>query len=313
MLVKFMLIFGTQMHIVTFCFIMLEFCMFVWQIARYFYRPNDRHRGWFILLLFLLLLYNIANGLFPDSRVHLPVTIQNMIAHGTCFLMASYFPFYFYKEFKLQAMRWHALFGVSLFFMLPYVLFFVILYTINGDLQKDMRYGVIAPFVYSVVLLRAILHAIREHYKSDRDDRFYVEELAVYCAVIPWAGMTAFAWFPVSQEVKALWANLGFLVITIMFFVKSAQRAMLDNLKKSEITIGGTSREFFQANCFHYGLTRMEILLIQQVYKGLSNREIADRMSISENTVKKHIQNAYGKTHVRNRSALIYKLQNHHY
>lgn len=308
-----MLIFGTQMHIVTFCFIMLEFCMFVWQVARYFYRLSDRPRGWFILLLFLLLLYNTANGLFPDNRIHLPITIQNMIAHGTCFLMASYFPFYFYKEFNLQAIRRHALFGVPLFLMLPYLLFFVIMYTINGDLQKDMRYGVIVPFVYSVVLLRAILRAMWEHYKTDRDDHFYLEELAVYCAVIPWAGMTAFAWFPVSQEVKALWANLGFLVITIMFFVKSAQRAMLENLKENEITIGRTSQEFFQANCLHYGLTRMEILLIQQVYKGLTNREIAERMSISENTVKKHIQNAYGKTHVRSRSALIYKLQNHHY
>lgn len=308
-----MLIFGTQMHIVTFCFIALEFCMFIWQIARCFYRLRDPHRGWFILLLCLLLLYNVANGLFPDPRLCVSVLTQHMIADATSFLMAAYLPIYFYKEFDLQAIRWHVLSGVPLFLILPYVIFFVIMYFINGDIRKDIRYAVIAPFFYSVVMLYAIYQALRNRYKTNPDNHIYVEGLTVYYASIPWTGMAVFAWFPVSQQVQALWANTGFLIITIMFFVKSAREAAHEYVQQKEVTVGGTSSEFFQANCVHYGLTRMEILLIQQLYKGLTNKEIADRMSISENTVKKHIQNAYGKTHVRNRSALIHKLQNHRY
>jgi hypothetical protein len=59
--------------------------------------------------------------------------------------MASFFPFYFYKAFDLKSLRWHALYGVPLFLMLPYVIFFVVVYAINGELNVDIKYGMIAP------------------------------------------------------------------------------------------------------------------------------------------------------------------------
>ncbi|MHB8209563.1 LuxR C-terminal-related transcriptional regulator [Mucilaginibacter sp.] len=55
--------------------------------------------------------------------------------------MASFFPFYFYKAFNLKSIRWHALFGVPLFLMLPYLVFFVLIYAINGNLNVDIRFG----------------------------------------------------------------------------------------------------------------------------------------------------------------------------
>lgn len=81
-----------------------------------------------------------------------------------------------------------------------------------------------------------------------------------------------------------------------MLYDQSAKRAMLEYLEENAITIGETNPYLFQANCLHFDLTKMEILIIQHLYKGRSNKEIADLMSISENTVKKHIQNAYRKT-----------------
>ncbi|MHB8205895.1 response regulator transcription factor [Mucilaginibacter sp.] len=306
-------VFGTQIHIATFSFILLEFCMFIWQLARYFYRLRDQHRGWYILLLFLLLLYNITTGLFPDAKINVTVPTQNMIAYGTAFLIASYFPFYFYKEFDLRTLRWHALFGVPLFLILPYLIFFVILYSINGNLKADFRYGIIIPFIYSTILLWVILRTIRRHYEENRDHNFYIEELTVYCAVFPWGAMSVLSWFQVGQLTKVLCTNSGFLFITLMFFYKSARRAKLEYLQENEITILGTEPELFQANCLHYGLTRTEILIVQLLYKGLSNMEIANKMLISKDTVKKHIQNIFRKTVVRNRSALIHKLQNHQY
>lgn len=235
-----------------------------------------------------------------------------MIAYGMAFLMVSYFPFYFYKEFDLTVLRKHVLYGVPLFLILPYMVFFVIMYTINGELKKDMRYGVILPFVYSLVLLWIVLSAIRKRYQQNRDDHFYAEEISVYFAVLPWVPMTVFAWLEVGQVVETLCANVGFLIITIIFFIKSARRAMREYLEENAITIGETNPYLFQANCLHFDLTRMEILIIQHIYKGRSNREIADLMSISENTVKKHLQNVYRKVNVKSRAALIYKLQNHH-
>ena len=119
-----MLVFRTQIHIVTFIFIVLELMMLSFQFFYYLFRPEDRNRLWYLILLVLMLFYNITGGLFPDPNINLSISLQEMIAYGSGFLMASYFPFYFYKAFDLKSLRWHAYYGVPLFLMLPYVVFF---------------------------------------------------------------------------------------------------------------------------------------------------------------------------------------------
>jgi DNA-binding CsgD family transcriptional regulator len=305
-----MLVFGTQIHIVTFVFIVLEFCMLIWQSARYFYRLRDKHRGWYCLLLVLLLFHNLTSGFFPDPDLALSVPLQHMISYGTTFLMAAYFPFYFYKEFDLKILRWHALRGAPLFLLLPYMVFFVIMYALNNDLKRDIRYGVIIPFIYSIILLRDIFYAIRRRYKKSRNRHFYKEELTVYLAILPWVAEAFLAWFQGSQLAEALCTNIGFLIITLIFFYKSALRARLEFVHENNAAIGEASDELFRANCLHYGLTKTEILIVQKIYKGMSTDEIAEIMSSSRDTVKKHIQNIFKKAGVRNRTALIHKLQN---
>jgi DNA-binding NarL/FixJ family response regulator len=49
-------------------------------------------------------------------------------------------------------------------------------------------------------------------------------------------------------------------------------------------------------------LTRREIDLLQLLVEGLSNRAIAERLSISENTVKYHMKNIFQKLNVQNRT-----------
>ncbi len=56
-----------------------------------------------------------------------------------------------------------------------------------------------------------------------------------------------------------------------------------------------------------FQLTNRETEMIPYIFEGLKNAEIADRLFISEITVKKHIQNLYKKMDVNNRTALIHK------
>jgi DNA-binding CsgD family transcriptional regulator len=308
------LVFGTQVELITAIFIGLEILMFLFQLASYFYRPKDKYRGWYLLLLALMLLYNITGGLFPDNKIHIPIEVQEMIAYGTGFLMASYFPFYFYKAFELKALRWHTLFGVPLFLALPYLIFFVIVYAINGKLDVDIRYGMIVPFIYALVLLWAMFRAIRNKYRENRDKKKYVEEIAMHCAVSPWAALAFFGLVEENQLIEVLCTNTGIIIITILFITKSVRNARQEyqefNKKKDEPPTDGMSQDEFVANCLHFGLTRMEILVVQWVYKGKSNKEIAGLLYISEDTVKKHLQNAFRKVGVRNRVGLIHKLIN---
>jgi DNA-binding CsgD family transcriptional regulator len=306
------LVWGTQIEVITAIFIGLEILMFLFQLASYFYWPGDKNRGWFLLLLFLMLLYNVTGGLFPDAKIPIALSVQEMIAYGTGFLMASYFPFYFYKAFELKALRWHALYGVPLFLALPYLIFFVIVYAINGKLDVDIRIGMFIPFCYALVLLWAMFRAIRNKYQENRNKQKYLEETAMYGAVTPWAALAFFGLVEESQLVEALCTNTGIVIITVLFLRRSITDARFEYQKKqNEPIIDGLNHEEFIANCLHFGLTRTEILIIQQVHKGKSNKDIADQLSVSEETIKKHIQNALRKTGAKNRIALLHKVQNY--
>ncbi len=56
-----------------------------------------------------------------------------------------------------------------------------------------------------------------------------------------------------------------------------------------------------------YCLTQRETEIVGWIAEGLKNSEIADRLFISEMTVKKHIQNIFEKIGVKNRASLIRK------
>jgi LuxR family maltose regulon positive regulatory protein len=57
-------------------------------------------------------------------------------------------------------------------------------------------------------------------------------------------------------------------------------------------------------------LTPREIEVLQLVAEGLSNREIARRLSISLSTVKRHNANIYGKLSVNNRTQAVSRARN---
>ncbi|MGH9155466.1 MAG: response regulator [Acidimicrobiales bacterium] len=57
-------------------------------------------------------------------------------------------------------------------------------------------------------------------------------------------------------------------------------------------------------------LTAREMEVLRLVAKGMSNREIADQLFISENTVKNHVRNILEKLHLHNRmEAVVYAMR----
>ncbi|WP_316777975.1 helix-turn-helix transcriptional regulator [Pedobacter antarcticus] len=304
-----MLVFGTEMHLVTFVFSVLEMLMFIFLLPGYLNWPDDKPRFWYLILLLLLILYNVTGGLLPDPQFPIPIFIQNIIAYGSGFLMASYFPFYFYKAFNLKLLRFHALYGVPLFLLVPYLLFFVISYSINNDLNFTVKYGIIVPFFYSFVLLWSIFRAINEAYKENRRKSYYIEEIAVYCAVFPWASMTVIAYFSFSQLTEALLTNLGFLAITAMFICKFILQDRNEINKLRNISINGVRPELFRENCARFQLTSREKEVIILLHEGYHTGEIASKLNIAERTVTTHIQNMMSKTNTHSRLELLRKLE----
>jgi DNA-binding NarL/FixJ family response regulator len=59
------------------------------------------------------------------------------------------------------------------------------------------------------------------------------------------------------------------------------------------------------------GLTAREIEIVREIAQGASNRDIARRLVISENTVKNHVRNVLAKLHLRNRREVMEYAQRH--
>lgn len=300
-----MLVFGTEMHIVTFMFVILEIAMFFYQSVYYLFRPQDKSRLWYTILLFLLIIYNITGGLFPDPEINLSIKAQNIIAYGSGFLVACYFPYYFYRGFGLKKLRFHAIYGVPLFLIAPYVVFFVVGYWLDGNLDDAIKFGTFIPFVYAFVVLTAILRAIWIKYSKDGEKRDIVEMLAVYCAVAPWLSMPVLSYLHVSQLTEVLFTNTGFIIITIIFIRRSIATARRESKLLLEIALLSCDEKLIEANGKKFGLTAKEIEVVKMICQRLKYKEIAERLFISPRTVDKHAENIFNKTAVNNREELI--------
>ena len=62
----------------------------------------------------------------------------------------------------------------------------------------------------------------------------------------------------------------------------------------------------------NFHITRAEMKIIHEILSGYSNSEIAQRLSISELTVKSHITHIYNKLNINNRIQLLECLKNYY-
>lgn len=304
-----MLVFNSEMHLITLLFVLFELMMFSIQVYRYFSGPQDKSRLWYLILLGLLIFYNVTGGIFPDPDIPVRLSLQNTIAYGSGFLIAAYFPYYFYKSFHLAHLRFHALYGTVVFLLGPYLVFFVLIYSFNQDLNFAINYGLIIPFLYSIYLLWVILIAIRKEFKSKSlgvNPPGKMEVLGVYFAVAPWVCLSVFAYFSISQWIEVLVTNAGFIVVTTLSLKRSIDRNRIQyerQLNHQEIQINSFSKK-----CAEYQFSVREQEIARLVCQGLTYEETGRILFISRKTVDAHIRKIFLKTSSRNKVELVHLL-----
>lgn len=295
-----MSMFGTDMHLVTFIFIVIELIFFSHQLSFYLERPEEKKRKYYLIMLGLLIMYNVFSGLFPDPNLNISMNIQIPCAYGGGFVMASYFPYYFYKGLDIRGLGWDAKYGIFLFLILPFLIFFVYLFPQNGDLDLSVSWGLLIPFCYGIYFLVKTFVLIYRKYKGKNR----LDAVLTYLAVIPWILLPVFSFIKSSQVVEALFMNGGFVIITFLFIRNTVDqnRKFYQKIR----SVGGSEKEaVFKLKCEDLGLTPREIEIAGLVAKGLTNKTISEELFISERTVTKHLQNIFKKVEVKNRMELI--------
>ena len=294
---------GTELHILTFVVIILELMMLPLVFWYYYAWPTDKSRLYYFILLSLLIVYNVTGGLFPDSRIHLiSIPAQNITAYGAGFLIAAYFPYYFYKSYHLEGLRFHALYGAPGFLLLPYLIFFWIVYPLTGDLELVIEYGMIVPFIYSPVVLWAILKSMRLQF-SGNDQVLYpyqkLEMRASYFAVLPWLLMSVFSYLHIAQWIEVLVTNTGFLVLSVLSMLRSARMERVEKARLLTLEdLNHKRSKGFAELCEAHQLTKREEEVARLLCQGLTYAQISENLFIAKRTVDTHVQNIFLKTGV---------------
>ena len=164
-----MLVFNTEIHIVTFLILLLELVFFCYQIVHYFSRPSDKNRLYYLILLSFLILHNFVGGLFPDKKIPIPIITQNIIAYAVPAVMSMYFPFYFYKAFNLTKLKFYAYGGSVLFILVPFILFFIVPYYLTNNLELSKDLVLIIPSIYAVSFVYSLNRAIKIKNKENKE------------------------------------------------------------------------------------------------------------------------------------------------
>lgn len=83
----------------------------------------------------------------------------------------------------------------------------------------------------------------------------------------------------------------------------------LTALMNNNLSNGGEDSNHDNCNDFSHDMTKREKEICSLMAEGLTNRQIADKLYISEGTVKNYISNIYDKTGIHDRVKLIVELK----
>ena len=120
-------------------------------------------------------------------------------------------------------------------------------------------------------------------------------------------------------ETSVYWGNIRFIIepldLTIVFWLIINAGSLFFAYHKTFITVldrkedGMSDRRTLKGRindvCEQYKLTPRERELMELIYAGMSNKEIAETLFLSESTVKTHIYNIFRKLEVKNRVGVI--------
>lgn len=323
-----MLILGTQMHIVTFIFVCIELVIFFYLVIYRLARPDDKTAYLNIILIFLLILYNVTGGLLPDENLPGSYFLQASIAYATGFITPCYFPYYVYKAFSLEKMKFHAYKGVFIFLISPYIVFVILFVTSeNIEIAKNL---LIIPTLYALCVIITLIRAVRYKYKNSFKTKGAKEEMAVsFLSLTPWVSLPVIDYFNLGQAVEAATTNTGFLLLLALQLKQHIATVKAEHLRliESEEKLLGWNEKLQQEvekrtkeierlsaeekileGSRQYQLTNREREIAGLICRGSSYKQIAESLFIAERTVTKHVQNIFDKVKVSNKLELLNKL-----
>jgi DNA-binding CsgD family transcriptional regulator len=306
---------GTNLPLIILFIIVFEIAVLFNQSIVYLSRTHEKKRLYHLNLLFLLILYNICEGFFPDQRItFVPELFQNFLGHGFGYVFAAYCPVYFYGVMQLEKLRFHGRFGY-LVVLIPVLIFYGILYPINRDIAFTRKYVYIVPALYAIVIFTIAIRDSIKSYRINQNRLLLGERMCVFFAVFPVSVTPIFGgWLGMDKWVITTTFNVGFLIVNAIFMKQLIKQSKFEYNQLTVLTSKVESysasalniaKATFDTNCLAFSLTKREIEIIELMADGIEYKKIAEMLFISERTVTKHVQNMFIKTGATNKTILF--------
>jgi len=166
-----------------------------------------------------------------------------------------------------------------------------------------------------VVLIISFLTASIAHilFAATANDKLSLGYMVIVTAMLIWNYVSYF-W----GETSVYWGNSAFirapldltiifwLIISAVTLVYTYHKVFLETFSESsESASRNDTADRLEEVCSQFKLTPREKELIELIYSGKSNKEIAEILYLSESTVKTHIYNIFRKMDVKNRVGVI--------
>jgi DNA-binding CsgD family transcriptional regulator len=340
---------GTNMHLLICIIIVVEIIFLVYQIIFYLNRPTDKNRARYVILLFLLIVYNITGGIFSDPRLPVPINLQYILEYGAVILMSIYIPFYIYKFLDLPKLKFYAYYGSLYFLLIPFIATFVIPFALTGNIDLCRNLIIIVPFFYSISFLFALVKSIIKKLKNRRIPHYKEKVIGIFITLFFWImGLSVITYVKGGQIMEHSVTNAGFLIMTFIFIRSSITDSRLEyqkllqfqqanellqikvteRTKELEAVIDNSGMEYipnqnglpkkelhqknsiYDSNCKKYHITGREKEIINLISYGLTYKEISLQLNLSEKTLIKHRSNIFKKVKVNKKLDLLHRLFN---
>jgi len=99
-----------------------------------------------------------------------------------------------------------------------------------------------------------------------------------------------------------LWIGIFSILFLIIGIILSRKLFV-----KTQVVVQPKATGINQDQLVKRGISKREAEILMLMHEGLSNRQIADKLFISENTIKKHISNIFQKLQVERRTEAVKK------
>ena len=307
-----MTVFGSEMHIVTFFIIAVQLILLTNFVIISLKKRDSKSTNRFIWFTISLISYNFFSGIFPDTNIPIPLSIQYIVAYGVGLYTALYYVYYVYSEFDIGHLKFFTLRHLMIILISAFIFFFVLPLIIWQDIGIAKYSFIFIPVAVAIAFLVKISAPLIELYKEKggATNRFYRDRIATgYLTLLSIVLMPIIVALGDFQVVEQLIVNAGYFVLAVALIRINIYQDLKIEQFLHRLGYTDDAREAKNIVILKYfsnlDLSKREIEVANLILDGKSYKHIGSYLFIAEGTVSKHASNIFKKAEVQNRREFV--------